>query len=283
MKLAAQILLTSLVLAALLALPAQSQDQVAAGAGSREEIVEQILSLQQAIELLVASHRGEDEASSQGTGAEELAERLRALRRAIDDLLARLASQSPEGVPDSGSRPAAEGQVAPPSIEGEPQREEARVETPQTPALPRAISTAESLCAEFQVFDTNEDGVVSGFDRYWRYFRLWRDDGDGLIEERELSRLYDAGVGEIKTTLGTYRTLDGVAGDVLGGTRIRLDLAGKNGGMAVLAIDADRLARGGQFELRDAAGEALSGLQPLSSEMTTLSADGTSRPLSCPE
>lgn len=277
-------LVTGLFLIAVLAGPAQSQDGAGSAGGADEEILGQILGLQQAIERLASADRGEVEASERPANEEELAEHLLALRREIDELLTVLASRRAE--PEVDSPLPAEGEAVkvapPPAVAEEGSEKFAPVEVVEA-AEARVSSRpeADAQCAEFEMFDTNEDGVVSALDRYWRYFRLWRDDGDGVVEDSEVSRLYDAGVRELTTALGTYRTADGVAGDVLEGARIRLDLMGKNGGMATLAIDADRLAHGGEFELRDGAGAAVSGLQALSSSMSTVAADGAERPLSC--
>ena len=286
MKPRATAILVSLVLAAALALPAQSDDRSVGEETPPEDLAEQIQSLRQAIATMTLALDSED--GGREGEAQDLIESLGQLQREIDRLLAQLTAGLPEVQTEVGTRVSEAGQnggevdtptrlseVPSPAIE--PVAEEPAVVAQRLIEPP-----AEAECEEFKVFDSNEDGVLSGLDRYWRYFRLWRDDGDGVIEESELSGLYDAGVGEVTVRLGTYRTVDGIAGDVIGGGNIRFDLLGKNGDIARLTLDADRLARGGELELQDGSGFALTGRQALTSQMIVAPVDGTPAPLSCP-
>jgi hypothetical protein len=149
-------------------------------------------------------------------------------------------------------------------------------------ALPSRLREEQAGCAALGVFDSNGDDSISGLDRYWRYFKLWIDDGDGVIELTELSGLYDAGVAGLSTSLRSYIAAAGDSGDVWVGQVITLDLLGKTNRQAVLVIDADRLARGGELELRDSADAALTGWQALGAATRVFSSEGDVRPLLCP-
>lgn len=281
-------LLAGLVLGAALALPAQSAAPEPTGASAGEEIREQVARLQRELGALALSVDPDDEATS----SEELIAQLTALRQRIDDLLGLLTALPPaaDEVTAATTAPVAAEEAESPSLT--PPASEQQAPTPTLPPQDSAPSTggpqpdaappSEPACAELSLFDTNGDGVVSGLDRYWRFFRLWHDDGDGAIEARELTGLYDAGIKELTVALKTYRTVDGDAGDVRAAGRIRLELLGKRGATAELVLDADRLAGGGELELRDGSGAPLTGLQALSSEMAIAAADGASVPLRCP-
>jgi hypothetical protein len=264
----------ALIVCGALVLPAQSDDLEA---GSLEDPplespALEVARLRQDLAALTAATAAVGERPSP-----ELMEQLKNLRQEIDALLALLSAQGsaterPVERVDSGAPATDLGSRRPgtPRSSGEPTAE-AAANAPPTPT-----------CAELAAFDSNEDGVVSGLDRYWRYFRLWVDDGDGAIEDRELSGLYDAGIQELTARLGTYRTLDGYAGDVLRQGRIRLAPGGRLRVEAPLALDADRLARGGELELQDGAGARLTGVQVLTTEMQIARADQPPASLSCP-
>lgn len=208
----------------------------------------------------------------------EIVERVLDLRRELDALLAALPVELRDEVerrlaadPEAAAveqpvavAPAAEGAVA------------------GTPAAVSTPVTRVADCAELAPFDTDGDGSISGFDRYWRFFRLWRDDGDGAVEPPELTTLYEAGVRELASDLARYETADGLDGGVrrVDGW-ITLELAGRKGGAATLMIDADRLGGAGELALVDAAGEPLGGLRRLGDE-TLLSVAGSPTRLACP-
>ncbi len=237
-----------------------------------------------------------------GLSDDQIVERVLELRRELDALLAalpadlrdeierRLAAADPSEAPgppeaiaslesalSSGSEAVATSpDFAAAAVEAIP----ATSATPTAPAI--SATPAADSCAELAVFDTNGDGAVSGFDRYWRLFRLWRDDGDGKIEPPEIFGLYDAEVREFSSSLRRYETLDGVRGEVLlVGGWVTFELMGKKGGPATLMVDAERLSRGGELTLVDADGAALGGLHRLG-EMSMLSAGGEITRLSCP-
>jgi hypothetical protein len=266
--LAATLLLALSVLGA----PVLSAQSAAHEVASADDASPQVERLRQDLAALTAAVDTTDEAPSP-----QLVEQLIALRREIDALLALLAARAPdvEEQADLSEGAAPETATSVASRPGPPRPSERATEPPTVPS-------PTPVCAEFAVFDTNADGVFSGLDRYWRYFRLWQDDGDGTIEARELSGLYDAGIQELTVKLGTYRTLEGGASDVFGKGRIRLAPGGKRLVEALLTLDADRLAGGGDLELLDRSGVPLSGVQVLTSEMTVARAGQPPAPLSCP-
>lgn len=281
----------ALVLALLVtATPARASDTPSADErAAAQRIVEQITRLREAMGQLGAEDGVDAGARSTGAPAgDELMLRLLALRQEIDQILILLEAQPPAVRGEVGrllgaaSVPSAvEVPTATPAEENAaPAPVRAPVPTPRAPAAPAPERRAPTACAPLAPFDSNADGVLSGLDRYWRYFRLWSDDGDGVMEARELSGLYDSGVAELALAARTYRTVDGTAGDLIAGRVLRLEGLGRRG-RAVLTLDADRLARGGELELRDAAGAALTGRQALSPEMVVTTADGESSVLGC--
>ena len=266
----------ALLVCGVLVLPAQSHDRDAADLEDpalEEPVLDgpalEVARLRQELAALAAA------AAAEGSARRELMEELRALRQEIDALLAQLSAHA------SGTEPPAERLE---SAASAPDLGSAQPGSPGISSEPAAAAGAppNPTCAELAAFDSNEDGVVSGLDRYWRYFRLWVDDGDGAIEGRELRGLYDAGIQQLTARLGTYRTLDGDAGDVLRRGPIRLAPLGKVRGEALLAVDADRLAGGGELELQDGSGARLTGVQVLTTEMQVARADRPPASLSCP-
>ncbi len=250
-----------------------------------------------------------DEGQGAGLSDEEIVERILDLRRELDALLEALPADlrekverrlaAAEGMVEaareaetaagmggggSGGTPLVLGRATPAPVAIDT-GSEAVVED-FDPAEPSqtdgATEPSDGVCAELAPFDTNADGAISGFDRYWRLFRLWRDDGDGEVEPAEVVGLYDAGVREFSTAVRRYETVDGVVGDVrtVGGW-ITFERVGKKGRDAVLMIDADRLHRGGELTLVDSGGAPVAGLRRLG-ETSMLSSAGALVRLSCP-
>ena len=281
---------TSLMLVCLIgasALPCPAQDERATPdeEAVAARIAAEIRRLQGAVERLAPEPPQGESDSGAEKPVDDVTLRLLALRQEIDQILILLEAQPPVVRRRVGQLLAAETEArGTPPVTPEPAAEaesppEAVARIPEPRAEPQ-LAEADPPCAELAPFDSNGDGVLSGLDRYWRYFRLWRDDGDGTMEERELRGLYDSGVGELTLRLGTYRTVDGDAGDVLDDGTLGLDLPGREG-IARLTLDADRLARGGELELRGADGAPLSGRQVLTPEMIVAAADGRTTALYC--
>ena len=205
---------------------------------------------------------------------DEIVERILRLRRELDALMEALPAEL---------RGEVERRLA--EVEREPVVDSPIVEAsaPAEAAASMPAPAEESQCAALAVFDSNDDGFVSGLDRYWRFFKLWLDDGDGDIEEPEVASLYDSGIAQLSARLRSLTTVDGGSGDVwIEDGFVLLDVPGKHGRTAVLLIDADRLARGGELRLVDVDGTALTGLQSLGEAIAIASAGGEPRPLLCP-
>jgi hypothetical protein len=150
-------------------------------------------------------------------------------------------------------------------------------------AEPPAV--AAPVCGTLTAFDSNEDGLVTGADRYWRYFRLELEGGAAAAESSGPASLYDLGIRSIQVELDFYTTADKETGDIDVNDVIRLELLGKGhpaGASGVLVIDADRLARGGEVKLVDGAGGLLAGPQALRPGQALATADGGRLPLLCP-
>ncbi|MGB6336446.1 MAG: hypothetical protein WBG96_12620 [Thermoanaerobaculia bacterium] len=183
----------------------------------------------------------------------------------------------PETTPDSipvVEPPAATMEIVPAPSAPEPPAPESEPEPATVP-----------VCGTLTPFDTNEDGVVSGADRYWRYLRLELEGGGASLESQGPSSLYDLGIRTIDVDLKFFTTPDKERGDIDVDGAIHIELVGKGrlvGEPGVLVIDADRLARGGEIKLVDGSGTLLAGLQTLRPGLALETADGSRLPLLCP-
>lgn len=147
-----------------------------------------------------------------------------------------------------------------------------------------AQPTTEQACVHLAVFDTNGDRVVSSGDRYWRYLRLWNDNGDGVVnEELEIDSLFELGIRHIRVELDYYSLPEDVTGDIELGEQVRFVMTGLERGAssALLVVQAERMSRGGEVRLADASGEPLIGYQPISSSIIAETEDGRRLPLVC--
>jgi hypothetical protein len=206
--------------------------------------------------------------------SEATIERILELRREIDRLLAELSPEAQVEL-ERRSREPLPGAGAPP----------AEPAAPAAPVLPSAPDTVGPItgspapqptgprCGTLEILDTNEDGVISGTDRNWRYLSLWRDDGDGLVEKPEVESLFEHGIRRVSARLLSYVTAKDVEGGVWVEDAIYFDLPGRQG-RAKLVIDAGGLARGDRLWLEDDAGERLVGVLALTSGMTWVAAGG---------
>jgi hypothetical protein len=229
--------------------------------------------------LLTAAGPAVGEEPVAESAPEEIVERIVELRRELDALLASLPAELRDEVERRLSQERGEAVVALPP----PAEVEVDTTVPEVVAAPEPAPAAESECAALAVFDSNEDGFVSGLDRYWRYFKLWLDDGDGDIEEPELASLYDSGIAQISARLTHHTTVDGGSGDVwVEEGVVVVDVPGRNSRSAVLLIDADRLARGGEMHLVAVDGAALTGFHAVGEAVVVALAGDELRPLLCP-
>lgn len=272
-----------LVLGCLLVCPATALgEEPAAKAQTTEEIIERILELRAEMEELLEALPPELR--------EEVEQRWRKLREAR-------AAEAARHVPRVESSGRGEVAVVPPAPAAQPAAAEyvprvestaraeatAALEAPgeELPAEPDSRPT----CGTLVPFDSNNDGVVSGADRYWRYFRLELDGGGSSGSETSAPEsLYELGIRDIEVDLRFYTTAEKETGDIHVGEAIRLELLGKGrlaGESGLLVIDADRLARGGEVELVDGSGTPLTGYQVLRAGVALETADGSLLPLLC--
>ncbi len=103
-------------------------------------------------------------------------------------------------------------------------------------------------CEVLQPLDSDDDGWISGADRWWRYLFLWNDaNGDGNPSESEIVQPFEVGVRRIASRLDRYEGVKELVGDVrLDGSRILLSLPERRrrpSSRMTLVLDAERLAR----------------------------------------
>ena len=143
-----------------------------------------------------------------------------------------------------------------------------------------------ATCIHMAAFDTNEDGRVTGGDKYWRYLRLWKDNGDDTVnEELEIQTLYELGIKGFSLNLDYYDLPDDVSGDIRVGESVELMLFGpkiRSGSAATLVVQAGRMSRGSEIWLEDPSGQVLTGYQPIGPTIVAESAEGRRDPLVCP-
>jgi hypothetical protein len=187
--------------------------------------------------------------------------------------------------------------VVPPAREAEPEPTPDSIPVVEPPAVTTAIvptpSAPESepepapvpVCGTLTPFDSNDDGLLSAADRYWRYLRLELEGSGASLEAQAPSSLYELGIRTIDVNLKFFTTPDKERGDIDVDEAIHIELVGKGrlaGESGVLVIDADRLARGGEIKLVDGSGTLLAGIQALRPGLALETADGSRLPLLCP-
>jgi hypothetical protein len=244
---------------------------------STAEIIERILELRREMEALLEVLPPELQ--------EEIERRWRELQEAE-------AARAASHVPQVESTGRAEVAVVPPppvplqTAEFEPRPEStARAEVAVVPPTPGPEPAAVPVCGTLIPFDSNDDGVLSGADRYWRYLRLELEGGGAGLEAQGPSSLYELGIRTINVDLKFFTTPDKERGDIDVDKAIHIGLVGKGrlvGESGVLVIDADRLARGGEIKLVDGSGTLLAGFQALRPGLALETADGGRLPLLCP-
>jgi hypothetical protein len=237
------------------------------------------------------------EAKPQSTA--EIIERILELRREMEALLEVLPPQLQEEIERRWRElQEAEAQAAShvPQVESTGRAEVAVVPGPTPDSIPVVESLEETtaivpepatvpVCGTLTPFDSNDDGVLSGADRYWRYLRLELEGGAASLEVQGPSSLYELGIRTLDVNLKFFTTPDKERGDIDVNEAIHISLVGKGrlaGESGVLVIDADRLARGGEIKLVDGSGTLLAGIQALSPGLALETGDGGRLPLLCP-
>lgn len=247
----------------------------------------------------MASHSAAIETESVSTGSqEEIIERILELRGQIEDLLEIL----PAEVRQEVERRWQERHTGDPALNSGLETVSEPVSTPEpesasvdpSPAEPDPEPVADEVvavvaprCGGLHLFDTNEDSLVSGGDRPWRFLRLWFDsNGDRGLDESEIETLLDLGVRQIDVDLRFYGNDQGDSEDVdvddfIWLRQIAKAKADRRSG--VLVVAAERLGRDGRLRLVDVEGTQLSGYQPLGSRSFLETSDGKRSPVLCPE
>lgn len=116
-------------------------------------------------------------------------------------------------------------------------------------------STDAVPCAGWLVWDTNEDRMLSGADRYWRHFVIWIDDGDGVVEGEEMQDSFELGLRKLDLDLRSYEGANDSTGvverrEIDGIERLRVELLRGRADYGVLAVDLDGMVRGQAPRLR---------------------------------
>jgi hypothetical protein len=246
-----------------------------------EAIIEQILELREQLDALLSTLPPE---------VREEVERKWQTR--IDEKDGDETAQISTTVPDEPEVESAE--LAPTPVDPDSLDREARettelveqIEAESVASSPETGPVAEQTCVHMTAFDTNEDRVVSAGDRYWRYLRLWTDNGDGIVnEELEIESLYELEILEIRVELDYYGLPGDVSGDIRVGDEVQLVLVDpkrNSTAPATLVVQADRMARGGQIWLADRSGQVLDGYQSVGPAIVAETQDGEQMPLVCP-
>ena len=157
--------------------------------------------------------------------------------------------------------------------------------SPVTAADLVASDESPPSCIHLAAFDSNNDRVVSAGDRYWRYLRLWNDNGDGIVdEELEIDSLYELGIREIRVELDYYGLPNNVSGDITVGDQVQLILVDpkrNSAAPATLVVQAGRIARGGEIWIADESGAVLDGYQTIGPAIVAETSEGDRLPLVC--
>ena len=242
--------------------PMTAQESESTPVDNEEEVVQRILDLRQQIEDLLEILPEEVR--------QEVEQRWRKRQEVADGPLTQETTGS--------AAPATEvTSVEPPAVEEEIE--------PEAEIGREVVEAAVPPCGGFHLFDTNEDSLISGSDRLWRFFRLWFDDNDdGTLQESEIVGLYENGVRQIDVELRFYTNDDGDSEDVDVDEVIWLRAVGNQGSQrrsGVLVVEGDRLIRDGRLWLTDADGTPLSGVQTLAAETHLEDRDGNRSPVLC--
>ncbi len=268
--------------------PAETSESVDTGA-----IVEQILELQEQLESLLSALPPDLREEVERQWQRRLETNRRAEARLSEDR-SDLDTQTDQVLPTGP--PVREEAVALPSVPpdstrfdlgdvagGEESLEQAERADPSDVVEPEPLGAIS--CMHMAAFDTNEDRLVSPGDRYWRYLRLWTDNGDGIVnEEFEIDSLFELDIREIRVELDYYAMRGDVSGDIRVGDQVELiliDPKRNSSAPATLVVQAGRMARGGRIWLADSSGQVLDGYQAVSPAIVAETDDGRRLPLVC--
>lgn len=215
-----------------------------------------------------------------------------------------IASWQEGETPSAAVEPAADSvPQSAPSAEATPAVTAEATTTPGTPSpatsLPKAplprTAQPPSRCNTLTLLDTENDGVLNGLDRFWRHLYLWFDsDGDRKPADGEMMAPFERRIREISLDLryfvagkgkkagrGEIETDDYILFDTgFDGFSATLFPARDD---AALAIDADALRRDPRgFDVRDASGAEVTGIQPFAAGWTLTTHNGVSVAIDCP-
>ena len=245
----------------------------ATDASDPEVVIEQILELREQLEALLSALPPELR--------EEVERRWQERREASEretPIPPDLSSPSPDVAESVEERDESPETVSEPAVE---------VVTESVVETLEPASPSEPECVHLAAFDTNGDGVVSAADKYWRYLRLWTDNGDGVVDEDlEIESLFELDIREIRVELDYYSQPEDVTGDIELQDAVTLlldDSRGRTPKAATLVVQADRMSRGGEIWLADPSGRVLTGYQPIGPSAFTETEEGTRQPLLCPQ
>lgn len=245
---------------------------------SQEEIVQQILELREQIEALLEMLPEEVREEVERRWRERLA----AAEEAEEPLSEEPITEVEAAVePETESDPVVAQDL---EIESSTDIEEVIVTDAEIADTEPPIDSVEEVppCGGVYRWDTNEDDLLSGGDRQWRFLRLWFDaDNDGSVDEDELESLFDLGVRMIDVELAYYLNDQGDKEDIDVDDRVWLRQVGKGRRSGALVIDADRLVRDGRIWLTDADNVQLTGIQPLRPGIFLETKEGEKMPLLC--
>lgn len=252
--------------------------------------------------LLISGSALAQEAPPAPSSTEEIIEEILKLRRRIDALLEALPPELRDEVerrwPECQQTHSSSADTEPPFTDpaaGMPAVERPTLEELAQPAAPARVSAASSdsapapdapaTCGTLAPLDSSQDGLVSASDRYWRYLRLWLDDGNSELEPTEIASLFELGIRQIDVDMTAFKDGEDRLGDIDVDEvlELRLHAKGRSGTRTgVLIIEAGRLARGEEIWLVDAAGTRLTDYQLLTTELAFELSNGRRHPLACP-
>lgn len=214
------------------------------------------------------------------------------LRAEVDRLLAEMEAPETPPPPTPPAGEAADEAPAPevaapgallPSAAAEPvRRDEIDAEADRAATTPAASPG----CPGLALLDFDGDGALGSADHYWRFLRLWLDDGDARIGEGETSTLFEAGVRRVGLELRTWSDGADGGGDVrVADGRVIFEVPSAAGGPwseAVFVVDAGGIGRGSDLRIVDAAGAVLGGLVAVTPELRVRALpEGEPLPLLC--
>lgn len=261
------------------------QSDSADGPVDHQETMEEILVLRRQLEALLATLPPELRKEVERQWRDQLEEgEVPPATPAVTEPVAGTETIQPENLSD--------GAIAVPGVMTGAEPEESTpideiTESSLTATTPD-LTTSHELpppCVHLAAFDSNHDRVVSASDRYWRYLRLWSDNGDGIVdEELEIDSLYELGIREIRVELDYYGLPNNVSGDITVGEQVQLiliDPKRNSAAPATLVVQAGRMARGGEIWIADQSGTVLDGYQSIGPTIVAETSGGQRLPLVC--